>query len=132
MSNTPTTTPTALAVGSEFVPIPDSYHPYADEGWRCFHCDEKFHTVKTAKAHFGPRGSKPACQVDAIHLREIESELSRYRSEDTDLHRQFHALEAKHSVALMRAEELGYERGLQDGRTLSPNPKPSDGAPTCK
>lgn len=111
----------AASPGSEFVPIPDRYNPFATEGWRCFHCDMKFHTVDDAQAHFGPHGAIPACQIDAVKLREMEEELRRYRGEDTDLHRQIAEMMARHSRDLQRAEELGYSRGLRDGLEMSPN-----------
>lgn len=44
--------------------------------------------------------------------------LERYRWEDTDLHRQIHSIQAEHSAALRRAEEIGYDRGLRDGMKL--------------
>lgn len=83
--------------------------------WRCFHCDEIFADAAEAALHFGPRiYSDPACHADAEHLRELERQLDRYREEDTDLHREIHALHSKHQTALMRAEEDGYARGLRD------------------
>ena len=86
--------------------------------WRCFHCDEIFTDAKEAALHFGPGiYSDPACQVDAVHLRDLERELERYREDDTDLHRQIAAMESKHQQALMREEEAGYARGLHDART---------------
>ena len=88
--------------------------------WRCFHCDEVFTNEADARLHFGPSCDRdPACQVDAKHLRDLETELARYRSEDTDLHRQIEHLKTEHSQALMRAEEAGYAKGLKDGRELA-------------
>ncbi len=87
--------------------------------WRCFHCDEVFKTKDEARAHFGPSEcSVTACQVDAAHLRDLEKQLSSYRNEDTDLHRQIASMESSHQQAFMRAEEIGYSRGLKDGREL--------------
>lgn len=85
--------------------------------WRCFHCDEVFVDKQAAEAHFGSTEiDKPICQLDAAYVRGLEAELARYRGEDTDLHRQIYGMQADHAVALRRAEEQGYARGLHDGR----------------
>jgi len=87
--------------------------------WRCFHCDEVFTDVEAARLHFGSDETRqPACQIDVAHVREMESQLNRYHAEDSDKDREFYALNAAHSVALIREEEKGYERGLRDGRTF--------------
>lgn len=84
--------------------------------WRCFHCDEVFTTVDDATNHFGPAiYSDPACAIDAHRLRELEAELARYRQEDTDLHRELHCKDSERAQAVIRAEEVGYRRGLIDG-----------------
>ena len=72
-------------------------------GWRCFHCDELFSDKHQARLHFGDVGyygayGTPACCVDAAHLRDLEKQLSKYRNDDTDLHRQIHASAAKESA----------------------------------
>ena len=91
--------------------------------WRCFHCDEVFTSSEAAAEHFGPRiFSDPACTIDAARLRELESELARYREEDTDLHREIHGLHAANDEAVRRAEEQGYERGLRDGMAAPKRP----------
>lgn len=83
--------------------------------WRCYHCDEVFKDKVSAGQHFGPyECSTPACQIDTDHLRQLESQLSKYREEDTDLHREIHRLQSEHHSALMRAEESGYAKGLKD------------------
>ena len=90
------------------------------KSWRCFHCDEVFRSVRAAKAHFGNNEcAEPACQIDAQQLRDLEEQLSRYRNEDTDLHRQIASMESAHQRALMRAEEDGYAKGLRDGRQIA-------------
>jgi rubredoxin len=87
--------------------------------WRCFHCGEVFRNEQAALVHFGPsQRATPACQVDAAQMRDLEGQLERYRNEDTDLHRQIASLESEHAVALRRAEENGYTKGLLDGRNL--------------
>ena len=86
------------------------------KSWRCYHCDEVFVDEHRAGAHFGHDVlAHPACTESADKLRELEAELKRYREEDTDLDRKYHAMQADHAVALRREEEKGYERGLRDG-----------------
>ena len=93
------------------------------KSWRCYHCDEVFYCPSAAVEHFGPsQESNPLCQVTREHINSLEAQLSSYRNEDTDLHRQIHALESKHSKALMRAEESGYSKGLRDGRAILSTP----------
>jgi hypothetical protein len=58
--------------------------------------------------------STPACQIDAAKLRDLEKQLTLYRQEDSDLHRQIRSLESAHQTALMRAEESGYAKGLRE------------------
>jgi hypothetical protein len=87
--------------------------------WRCFHCDEVFRGPLRAALHFGSRqDAAPACKINAVIFRKLELELAKYRAEDTDLHRQIAAMEGKHQLSLMRAEEAGYSKGLRDGRKL--------------
>ena len=87
------------------------------KSWRCFHCDEVFTDRKDAVEHFGSSCTDvPACQVDAKRLRELEKQLRLYRNEDTDLHRAIEHLRSEHSIALVRAEESGYAKGLRDAR----------------
>jgi hypothetical protein len=99
--------------------------------WRCFHCDEVFTTVGSARDHFGLNDRDlPGCVIDKVMvedggkpergrgllmaLRKAEAELARYREEDTDLHREIHRLNSEHRLALRREEEKGYARGLAD------------------
>jgi flagellar biosynthesis/type III secretory pathway protein FliH len=84
--------------------------------WRCFHCDEVFRGSLRAALHFGStQDATPACKVNAVIFRKLELELAKYRAEDTQLHRQIASMEGTHQQALMRAEESGYAKGLQDG-----------------
>lgn len=88
--------------------------------WRCFHCDEIFRSTIKAALHFGTyQNATPACQIDAAALRKMEADLAKYREEDSDLHRQIRHLESDHQTARRRAEEVGYDRGLRDGRALN-------------
>ena len=88
--------------------------------WRCFHCGVVFVKHCDALEHFGiPHTlTTTACRVDAKRLREIEAELAQYRNEDTEKDRAYYKLEADHNVALRRAEESGYAKGLRDGQAL--------------
>jgi hypothetical protein len=89
--------------------------------WRCFHCGEVFRSRVRAELHFGwTANATPACKVSAKDMREMEVLLKQYREEDTALHRELARLRSEQFQALRRAEELGYSRGLQDGRTLAP------------
>jgi len=96
----------------------DTY-PTPEHGWTCFHCGEHFPGnaggVYAARLHFGASiHDQPKCQISAYRLRAMETELRRYREEDTDLHRQIARMQADHAIALRRAEEKGYARGLKD------------------
>jgi hypothetical protein len=83
--------------------------------WRCFHCDEIFTDPEDARLHFGNDCmSDAACQINIKSVREMETLLARYRAEDSDKDREFHRIQAEHTVALRRAEEEGYRRGLVD------------------
>ncbi|ASD50496.1 hypothetical protein FDI24_gp215 [Acidovorax phage ACP17] len=85
--------------------------------WTCFHCDERFDTPETAAEHFGRTDyQKPACQVDIAEYRAMEQRLLAYSAEDTDLHRELEAKLSAHQLALERAEERGYSRGLRDAK----------------
>jgi hypothetical protein len=46
--------------------------------------------------------------------RDAQEELARHRAEESDMDRRFHAMQADHAVALRRAEENGYAKGLKD------------------
>lgn len=112
----------------------DTYEP-PKHGWTCFHCGETFKTFGSARDHFGADPSaQPGCLIDQVALeeggkpergrgllvalRKVEAELTRYREEDTELHREIHRLHSDHRQALVREEEKGYARGLRDGVNL--------------
>ena len=46
----------------------------------------------------------------------MEETLRRFHNEDTDLHREIHALHTEKTTAVRRAEEQGYAKGLEDAR----------------
>ncbi|MDE4922682.1 hypothetical protein [Cupriavidus metallidurans] len=92
--------------------------------WRCFHCDEKFDDHAAAAEHFGTSmAQEPACQIDITTYREMESLVRQHVEEDTDLHREIARLQCEHATALIREEEKGYARGLQQAAqaTLTDN-----------
>lgn len=97
-------------------PLPEKVEQ-SEETWKCFHCGETFSTQANAELHFGStQYSQAACQIDVTKFREMEKLVARYQEEDTDLHREIYALQAKHHLNLQREEEKGYARGLNDAR----------------
>ncbi|MBV7475352.1 hypothetical protein [Pseudoxanthomonas sp. PXM05] len=86
--------------------------------WRCFYCDEVLTDTESAALHFGTGGmarhDEPACRIDIAKYRAMESLLSRYQDEDADVHRAVHRMAGEHQLALRRAEEDGYAKGLKD------------------
>lgn len=107
-----------------------------EDGWTCFHCGDRFTTPGAARDHFGATvDSTPACQIKAgaergllMALRKAEQELARYREEDQPVMHEMARLQSRHSDALRDAEELGYTRGLIDGRLMEQN-CPDEGCP---
>jgi hypothetical protein len=103
------------------ITVKDVFPPPA-HGWTCFHCDETFCIVALAMDHFGvDQGAEPACKIKVgdernlvSRIRDLEAQLARYRAEDSDTDRAMYRMQAEHLVALRRAEEAGYERGMRD------------------
>ena len=97
-------------------------------GWTCFHCGETFVDKTTAADHFGAdEFAKAACVIKAgaergiLHaLRDAERQAAeivmRLESDGTDSGRAYRALLTRYEASVRAAEELGYERGLADGR----------------
>lgn len=102
--------------------------------WRCFHCGEAFTKAQErwAREHFGrDETAEPVCLIRTAGesalltaLREAEDRLVGYRAEDSLVLRSMSAMQSDHRQALIREEERGYEKGLQDGRALSPDAQP--------
>lgn len=93
--------------------------------WRCFHCDTVFTNEKHAAEHFGGNeGATPACKLThseghlVTYIRKLEAELATYRAEDSDVLRAMHAREAEQREAVQRAEERGYDKGVQDAKRM--------------
>ncbi len=91
-------------------------------GWTCFFCDETFTTPGEARDHFGNTPIATAgCRIKVgeerglqMALRRAEKELASYRAEDTEKDRAYYRMKSEHDLALRRAEEAGYARGLED------------------
>lgn len=103
-------------------------YPMPAHGWTCFHCGETFTTPGAARNHFGFDPSRdPACQIKLgaergllSALRKLESENERLicaiHSESAEGVQAYRALQSRVDQLVRNAEELGYERGLRDGR----------------
>lgn len=96
-------------------------NPGLERGWVCFHCWEYFPPTfagqQAARHHFGDTPiEQPACTIDARAFRAMQDLCARYRTEDTDLHREIARMQADHEAALRREEEKGYARGLEDAK----------------
>lgn len=100
--------------------------------WRCFHCDEVFTTEHAARLHFGETECQdPACQIkagaemsmlEALRRAEEEARMAviAMHEEGTDGWTAFRRLEGRTKQNAEAAENLGYERGLRDGRAEAP------------
>lgn len=73
-----------------------------------------------ASIHFGAdEAATCACVLPheqhlVEHIRDLEEQLAGYRVEDSKILRSIYSLEADHRQALIRAEEAGYNKGVQD------------------
>jgi hypothetical protein len=91
-------------------------------GWRCFFCGEVFTTPGAARDHFGAEPfATTACQIKAgeerglvMALRRAEEDLARYRADDSDADRAYHAMQSQHAQKVIEAEEAGYAKALAD------------------
>lgn len=98
--------------------------PSTEREWRCFHCDEVFKTKKAAALHFGCEVTdQAACkqlnddQNALLHvIRDQSLQLFRMREEITPLDQLRHIIDHHIYQEVRNAEELGYRRGLEDGR----------------
>lgn len=114
----------------------DNTYPTPEHGWTCFHCGEHFPGTfagsRAAREHFGWEPTAVAACIikgseDKGLLRKLrglehantllEEDARRARSEDeSEASKTYHRLTGEHAVALRRAEEEGYAKGLRDGR----------------
>lgn len=112
---------------------------WPEHGVTCFHCGDTFTTFGAARDHFGFDPScDPACRIKigeerglVMVLRKVQQKyielLERQCAEDTGMVREIYSIGAEHSQAVIEAEQLGYDRGLVDGRTLfAAAPLPED------
>ncbi|OHV24930.1 hypothetical protein EOS93_25270 [Rhizobium sp. RMa-01] len=100
--------------------------------WRCFHCDDVFTDKRQAALHFGcDETSEPACKIkagaegsmlEALRRAEAEAQtaISAMHNESTEGWNAYYNIVTRASQQAEAAENLGYERGLQDGRTDPP------------
>jgi len=93
--------------------------------WRCFHCGEVFSSRKYAAEHFGAEeGDVPACRLShseghlITYIRKLQRELASYRREDNLVLRAWDARVMEGVDAVRRAEETGYNRGVQDAKKM--------------
>ncbi len=101
---------------ADAMPWPDTY-PMPAHGWTCFHCGETFTTPGSARDHFGCEPcADPACRIKVgeerglvMALRKAEKELERYRVEDSDADRHFHAMRARAEAAESQIAERDAE-----------------------
>lgn len=99
-----------------------------EHGWTCFHCGDTFTTYGAARDHFGfEPGLSPACRIKAgaekgllMALRRAEQDAANawaaLHDEGSDAVKAYRAAVARHSRQLIEAEQLGYERGLNDAQ----------------
>jgi hypothetical protein len=95
--------------------------------WRCYHCDEVFTDAACARQHFGITEEQvPACQIRGSEgglvkaLRQAEEALfeatARLHAESADGLAAYRAHLTRHENAVRTAEEVGYNRGVNDAR----------------
>lgn len=90
--------------------------------WRCFHCDEVFHSAELAAVHFGDDElAQPGCLLKVGDdfpllraLRQAQRELGRFYCEDSAVDRWAAAVASTHAEQLRRAEEEGYGKAVRD------------------
>ncbi len=108
----------------------DETYPMPAHGWTCFHCGETFTTPGSARLHFGVTPDKnPGCVLKVgvgaergllAALRKAEDQIACHLADESPLQRIYVDNQYRHSEALRVAEELGYERGVRDGRMQAP------------
>lgn len=105
-------------------------------GWTCFHCGDHFTASAAARLHFGHDETAPACKIKGAEgsllkaLRDAEQQadehLQMMHDESTEAAKAYHALRCRSEQSIRAAEELGYARGLADGRALGWRPIDDD------
>jgi hypothetical protein len=85
--------------------------------WRCFQCDFTTADPDEAAHHFGKyEDCLPACKIGVEQFRALENEVQTWRTESDAASKEFYSLGAAHHVALRKAEQEGYDKGLADGQ----------------
>lgn len=92
--------------------------------WRCFHCDDVFTDAESAALHFGVDTTEQAAcrkvtadeQALLKTIAEQAKQLNEYRTESTPADQLYYTFQSELRQKTIRAEELGYHRGLEDGR----------------
>ena len=92
--------------------------------WRCFFCDDVFTSRREAALHFGAFDS---CEPDVTacklmshqqnvleYIRGLEEEIRLYQAENHPTLKAMYAVEDEMRRAVIRAEESGYNKGVQD------------------
>lgn len=81
--------------------------------WRCFHCDEVFTTVASAREHFGDDcGCEPACKIDIAEYRRLEAQQRACVAECCEEAKRYWAAEDDRRRALVAEEQKGFDRGI--------------------
>lgn len=108
--------------------VSEDFYEQPKHGWTCFHCGETFKTPGSARNHFGFDPSfDPACRIKLGAERGLVSALRKSERAALEANEALHAESAEGLKALRAAEgryreqltaieELGYERGVRDGR----------------
>lgn len=102
--------------------------------WRCFFCDEVFTTAREASLHFG---SFDSCEPDVTacklmshqqhvleYIRELEEQVTMYQAENHPTVKAMYALEDEMRRAVLRAEEAGYNKAVQEMKAQGFCPEP--------
>lgn len=93
------------------------------KSWRCFHCGDVFLNPRHAASHFGiDELQTPGCVAvlrgGESHLldriRDLQEQMRRFLDEDSDVMRWAAAKASDHAQALIREEERGYAKGVND------------------
>jgi hypothetical protein len=102
--------------------------------WRCFFCDEVFTSEREAGLHFGTFDS---CEPDVTacklmshqqhvleYIRELEDEVRLYQSENHSTVKAVYAVHDEMQRAIKKAEEVGYNKAVQDMKSQGFCPEP--------
>ncbi|HEX5213296.1 MAG TPA: hypothetical protein VFW22_16345 [Pseudolabrys sp.] len=118
----------AFAIGGINYDPARHVHDVPPYGWRCFHCNEHFTTIRDARLHFGADpDAAPACLIKGrfdgnlvLALRDLErtaiEEIAGLRRELDEAEGDYLGEIGKRERAVREAEEQGYAKGLADGR----------------